>query len=68
MAQWEYGKDIDYLTYKFKLAGQKVLIGSERGTSSTCPECGRRHKPQGRTWNCPNPKCGYRNKHRDITT
>lgn len=67
MAQWEYGKDIDYLTYKFKLAGLSVLIGSERGTSSTCPECGRRHKPKGRTWNCPNPKCGYRNKHRDIT-
>jgi putative transposase len=67
MAQWEYGKDIDYLTYKFKMAGISVLIGSERGTSSTCPECGRRHKPKGRTWNCPNPKCSYKNKHRDIT-
>lgn len=67
MAQWEYGKDIDYLTYKFKMAGISVLIGSERGTSSTCPECGRRHKPKGRTWNCPNPECSYKNKHRDIT-
>ena len=67
MAQWEYGKDIDYLTYKFKMAGISVLIGSERGTSSTCPKCGRRHKPKGRTWNCPNPKCSYKNKHRDIT-
>ena len=67
MAQWEYGKDIDYLTYKFKLAGISILIGSERGTSSTCPECGRRHKPKGRTWNCPNPECSYKNKHRDIT-
>ncbi|MDJ0536671.1 MAG: transposase [Xenococcaceae cyanobacterium MO_207.B15] len=67
MAQWEYGKDIDYLTYKFKLAGISVLIGSERGTSSTCPECGRRHKPKGRTWNCPNPECSYKHKHRDIT-
>ena len=67
MAQWEYGKDIDYLTYKFKMAGISVLIGSERGTSSTCPECGRRHKPRGRTWNCPNPECSYKNKHRDIT-
>ena len=67
MAQWEYGKDIDYLTYKFKMAGISVLIGSERGTSSTCPECGRRHKPKGRAWNCPNPKCSYKNKHRDIT-
>ena len=67
MAQWEYGKDIDYLTYKFKMAGISVLIGNERGTSSTCPECGHRHKPKGRTWNCPNPKCSYKNKHRDIT-
>ena len=65
MAQWEYGKDIDYLTYKFKMAGISVLTGSERGTSSTCPECGHRHKPRGRTWNC--PKCSYRKKHRDIT-
>ena len=67
MAQWEYGKDIDYLTYKFKLAGISVLIGSERGTSSTCPECGRRHKPKGRIWNCPNTECSYKNKHRDLT-
>ncbi len=67
MAQWEYGKDIDYLTYKFKMAGISVLTGSERGTSSTCPECGHRHKPKGRTWNCPNPKCSYKKKHRDIT-
>ena len=66
MAQWEYGKDLDYLTYKFKMAGISVLTGSERGTSST-PECGRRHKPKGRTWNCPNSECSYKNKHRDLT-
>jgi putative transposase len=65
MAQWEYGKDIDYLKHKFKIAGISFLIGSERGTSSTCPECGYRHKPRGRTWNC--PKCSYKGKHRDIT-
>jgi putative transposase len=64
MAQWEYGKDLNHYTHKFKLAGIFVLIGSERGTSSTCPECGHRHKPRGRTWNC--PKCSYQNKHRDI--
>jgi putative transposase len=65
MAQWEYGKDLNYFTHKFKIAGISVLIGSERGTSSTCPECGHRHKPKGRTWNC--PKCSYKKKHRDIT-
>lgn len=65
MAQWEYGKDLEYFKYKFKIAGISVLIGSERGTSSTCPECGYRHKPKGRNWNC--PKCSYKGKHRDIT-
>jgi putative transposase len=65
MAQWEYGKDISYFKHKFKLAGVSVLTGSERGTSSTCPECGHRHKPKGRNWNC--PKCSYKGKHRDIT-
>jgi putative transposase len=65
MAQWEYGKDLSYFGHKFKMAGISVLIGSERGTSSTCPECGHRHKPKGRTWNC--PKCSYKKKHRDIT-
>lgn len=64
MSQWEYGKDISYLTHKFKIAGISVLIGSERGTSSTCPECGHRHKPKGRNWNC--PKCSFRKKIRDI--
>jgi putative transposase len=65
MAQWEYAKDLSYFNHKFKMAGVSVLIGSERGTSSTCPECGHRHKPKGRTWNC--PKCSYKKKHRDIT-
>jgi putative transposase len=67
MAQWEYGQDLSYFTHKFKMAGVSVLIGSERGTSSTCPECGHRHKPKGRTWNCPKKECSYQKKHRDIT-
>jgi putative transposase len=67
MTQWEYGKDLSYFTHKFKMAGVSVLIGSERGTSSTCPECGHRHKPKGRTWNCPKKECSYNKKHRDIT-
>lgn len=67
MAQWEYGKDISYYNYKFKIAGISVLTGSERGTSSTCPECGHRHKPSGRNWNCPQKECSYKGKHRDIT-
>jgi putative transposase len=39
MAQWEYGRDIDYLTHKSKLACILSFTGSERGTSSRCPRC-----------------------------
>ena len=63
MAQWEYGKDIDYLTYKSKQARIKSFTGSERGTSSQCPVCRHRHKPKGRVWKC--RKCGFKG-HRDV--
>jgi putative transposase len=57
MAQWEYGKDIDYLTHKAKQAHIKSFTGSERGTSSQCPVCGPRQKPKGRVWRC--KRCGF---------
>ena len=63
MSQWEYGKDIDYLTHKSKQARILCSTGSERGTSSRCPVCGHRHKPRGRTWAC--RKCGFVG-HRDL--
>jgi putative transposase len=63
MAQWEYGRDIDYLTHKSKQARISCSTGSERGTSSRCPRCGHKHKPRGRTWVC--RKCGFRG-HRDL--
>src|SRR6266849_457939 len=63
MAQWEYGKDIDYLTYKSKQAHIKSFTGSERGTSSQCPVCRHRHKPKGRVWKC--RKCGFKG-HSDV--
>jgi putative transposase len=63
MAQWEYGKDIDYLTHKSKQARIESFTGSERGTSSQCPACRHRHKPKGRVWRC--KKCGFVG-HRDV--
>lgn len=63
MSGWEYGTDIDYLTYKCRIAGIKATNGSERGSSSTCPECGYRHKPKSRNWKC--PKCKFAG-HRDM--
>ena len=63
MAQWEYGKDIEYLTHKSTQARILSFTGSERGTSSRCPRCGHKHKPKGRTWVC--RRCGFRG-HRDL--
>jgi putative transposase len=63
MAQWEYGKDIDYLTHKATQAHILSFTGSERGTSSQCPRCGHRHKPKGRVWQC--RACGFTG-HRDL--
>ncbi len=63
MSQWEYGKDIDYLTHKSKQARIESFTGSERGTSSQCPVCRHKHKPRGRVWKC--RKCGFTG-HRDV--
>ena len=63
MAQWEYGKDIQYLGERATLAGIECFNGSERGTSSHCPRCGYKKKPSGRNWSC--PRCGFKG-HRDI--
>jgi len=63
MAQWEYGKDKQYLQEKCSKAGIECFSGSERGTSSQCPQCRRKKKPTGRNWTC--GRCGFRG-HRDI--
>jgi len=63
MSQWEYGKDIDYLTHKSKQAHIVCFTGSERGTSSQCPRCGHKHKPRNRRWTC--KACGFKG-HRDL--
>jgi putative transposase len=65
MAQWEYGKDIAYLTYKAQLASIESFTGSERGTSSQCPVCCWKQKVKGRLWRCRNPKCSFQG-HRDV--
>lgn len=63
MSQWEYGKDIRYLSYKALLAHISCFTGSERGTSSQCPCCGHHYKPRGRNWVC--RTCGFKG-HRDL--
>ncbi len=63
MAQWEYGKDKQYLQQKCERVGIVCFSGSERGTSSHCPRCDWRKKPRGRAWSC--RRCGFVG-HRDI--
>ena len=63
MSQWAYGQDIQYLKEKAQRAALVCSTGSERGTSSRCPECGHRHRPKGRTWTC--KICGF-SGHRDL--
>ncbi len=63
MAQWEYGKDQDYLQQKCEHVGIACFSGSERGTSSHCPRCDWKKKPKGRIWTC--RRCGFVG-HRDI--
>lgn len=63
MAQWEYGRDKNYLAQKLNREGIASFTGSERGTSSRCPQCGHKHKPRGRWWSC--KACGFQG-HRDL--
>ncbi len=63
MAQWEYGKDKQYLHEKCERVGIVCFSGSERGTSSHCPRCDWKKKPTGRNWAC--RRCGFVG-HRDI--
>lgn len=63
MSQWEYGRDIEYLTEKCAKRRILCFTGTERGTSSRCPECGNRQRPKGRTWTC--RRCGFTG-HRDV--
>lgn len=63
MSQWEYGKDIDSFEDKAQQAGIECFNGTERGTSSHCPEYGHRHEPRRRVWRC--KKCGFTG-HRDV--
>ena len=61
---WRIGHLISALADKAEAAGITMTLVDERGTSSTCPRCGRRvPKPAGRTLSCPH--CGLTG-HRDL--
>jgi putative transposase len=53
---WSFGKYRWMVEYKAEKLGMKVVLQDEAYSSQTCPACGKRHKPSGRTYNC---KCGF---------
>jgi putative transposase len=61
--QWTFGAMRWQLSYKWEAIGGKVVLQEERGTSSTCPVCGKRQKPNRRSFRCSH--CGFQ-AHRDA--
>lgn len=59
--QWIFKKLTNMINYKAKSVGIKVEYINEAYTTQTCPQCGKRYKPQSRNYNC---KCGFK-YHRD---
>lgn len=53
---WSFGKYRWMVEYKVEKLGMKVVLQDEAYSSQTCPACGKRHKPSGRTYTC---KCGF---------
>jgi IS605 OrfB family transposase len=64
LRQWRRTHLVQALKDKAERAGIVVRLVDERGSSSTCPVCGRRvSKPKGRRFRCPH--CGFVG-HRDL--
>jgi putative transposase len=63
MSRWDHGKIRTYIDYKAAAEGIATKLIDEAYTTKTCPHCGNRHKPRGRTFRC--PTCGFQ-AHRDV--
>lgn len=64
LRQWQIGRTLRILRDKAVLAGIRVHLVDERGTSSTCPACRKRiTKPRGRMMSCRH--CQFAG-HRDL--
>ena len=60
--QWAYSEFARMIEYKARLHGMTAQRVGEAYTTQTCPQCGNRHKPPGRTYSC---DCGFVG-HRDV--
>jgi putative transposase len=66
MSQWSFGRLRDLLEYKLKRHGITLEKIEERGTSGTCPICGKYTKQTGRVYRCGDRDCGFGGVHRDV--
>ena len=60
---WSFYRLQQFIVYKARLAGIRILFVDPRYTSQTCPSCGNKHKAIDRLYRC--SACGY-TKHRDL--
>lgn len=58
---WSFYRLAQYIEYKAKLLGIKVLYVNPKYTSQRCPHCGQKNKAKDRTYVC---GCGF-HSHRD---
>lgn len=62
-SQWSFSQLHQFITYKAALAGVPVVMVDPAFSSQDCSRCGSRHKPNGKSFVCPD--CG-RHDHRDA--
>lgn len=62
-SQWSHAQLEQFIQYKAALRGIPVIFVSPEFTSQDCSRCGRRNKPNGKSYSCRN--CGS-NTHRDV--
>jgi putative transposase len=61
--QWTFSRIRIQVEYKLAESGINFVLQEERGTSHTCPACGKRVNPNGRRFKCKH--CGFI-AHRDV--
>ena len=68
--QWQIGRTLQIMRDKAALAGIRVDLVDERGSSSTCPACQKRiPKPSGRVMSCRHCRfAGHRMGSRSATS
>jgi IS605 OrfB family transposase len=59
---WSFYRLTQYIIYKARLAGIKVIFINPANTSKACPRCGKLNTTNNRHYEC---ECGYKT-HRDI--